>query len=388
MRILLLLLASPLVPAPTVETGSRECTYHDVVCTLSPACWFSWKFTIGDCSTITFDMAHIGDDGAIALASSLRDNAQVQYLKLRGSLMGDPGAKALADAVPTMLSLHSLELRGSHIGPEGATALASAITGNSVLTMLDVRNNALGPAGARVFADMLKKNNALAILNLSGNRIGGDGAVALAEGLKANDALRTLELKHNQIDASGAAALLAALTFNQHLTKLDLENNVGADAAIRRDIFDTLALRKPPPPPPPPSPPPHPPSPPSPPPPPSPLPLSPPPPSPPNPPSSPPPGLISWAESRGLAWAEFGPILRDHFEVGSISGLRGMKHFALHDYGDADEPDFSREQKKRLHAAVEATEDAEIARLAGEHLAAAKDELRLRARQLAADERL
>jgi hypothetical protein len=220
----LLLLA--VARAPAVDDSPREaCTGHDVIGRLAPHCWFSWCFDLTGCTVLQIEVEHLGDDGAEALASALRDEdarARLTTLRLRGNGIGDSGAAAIASAAAGLLQLATFELRGNHAGPASATQFARVLTASDSLTSLDLSNNHLGVEGARVLASALSGTRALSTLRLGGNRLGDEGARALAEAVSRieapRDTLRALGLSANGIRDAGVAALRTAVELHHHLT--------------------------------------------------------------------------------------------------------------------------------------------------------------------------
>jgi hypothetical protein len=76
------------------------------------------------------------------------------------------------------------------IGDLGAAAIASALKNNSVLRALNLGNNQIGDAGALALAEGFMVNAQLEELYLDGNSFGQSGALALARMLGTNEGLR------------------------------------------------------------------------------------------------------------------------------------------------------------------------------------------------------
>ena len=390
-------LHSPLALLLLCFSTSLAAYHEDGVCDAhrvigrGPMCWLSWCFYLSGCTSVSISDVHLGDDGASALAHALSSRDVIHVitsLRLRGNGINDEGAAEIAKAAAGLKQLKTLELRANHAGYAAGAAFAKLLTVTK-LNRLDLRNNHLGPDGALAIASALGSASRLTYLHLGGNRIGDTGAQHLADALRkdAHDVLQALELPGNGITEVGANALLAALQpgrhhdVHEHLTSLDLSHNPALrNAQVAKDLQKALDLRKPPPPPPPPSPYPYPPSPPyAPSPPSSPPPPSPPPPSPPPPMPPPfaPPALTQWAMSVGLPPDEYLDILKEHFHVTHINDVASLKFLSEHDYGEEDEPDFTLEQKRKLHAAIAKTSKQELAAFAGKVEGdAPKDELR------------
>ena len=96
---------------------------------------------------------YIGVEGAMVVAGLLPAMPSVTSLSLACNKLGDGGAEALSTGLKENKSLKTLDLSGDpfdsagRIGPRGATALASAIAGIASLTRLDVSRNYLDRRG-------------------------------------------------------------------------------------------------------------------------------------------------------------------------------------------------------------------------------------------------
>ena len=67
-------------------------------------------------------------------------------------------------------------MENNFIGDEGAGALAGTLKMNRALTSLNVQNNAIGDEGAIALAESLKTNKAFTSLKVESNSIGEKGA--------------------------------------------------------------------------------------------------------------------------------------------------------------------------------------------------------------------
>ena len=106
----------------------------------------------------------IKDAGAIAIGHALRDNAdcKVQTLELNNCGIGAGGAKALAAFCAVSGSLTALKLGENKIGDDGAVSIASALKENTQSRLAELDLNGfgagdmkIGPRGAKALADML-----------------------------------------------------------------------------------------------------------------------------------------------------------------------------------------------------------------------------------------
>ncbi|NGX62383.1 MAG: hypothetical protein K940chlam9_01880, partial [Chlamydiae bacterium] len=119
----------------------------------------------------------------------------------------------------------NLDLKYNNIGDNGANAIAESLKVNAYLTSLNLSNNNIGDNGANAIAESLKVNTYLTSLYLEFNHIGDNGANAIAESLKVNTCLTSLSLAGNNIEDNGANAIAESLKVNTSLTDLDLWNN-------------------------------------------------------------------------------------------------------------------------------------------------------------------
>ena len=185
----------------------------------------------------------IGDEGAKAIAYTLKDNKTLTTLELSENEIGDEGAKSIAEALISNTTLTTLDLSKNEIGAEGATAIADTLKNNKTLITLRLFGNKIGDEGAEAIVEALKDNQTLTTLHLANNSIGAEGAKAFAEALRSNTTLTTLQLWANKIRAEGAKELAKALMSNTTLITLDLSsNNIGAKGA--KDLAEALKVNK------------------------------------------------------------------------------------------------------------------------------------------------
>ncbi len=182
----------------------------------------------------------IGAEGAKAIAEALRVNRDLIELSLYRNQSGNEGARAIAETLKTNQSLTKLNLEGNGIDSEGARAIAEALKTNQSLTTLDLSYSGIGSEGAKAIAEALKTNQSLISLDIKARslstKIGSEGAKAIAEALKTNQSLTTLDLWGANIGHKGVKAIAEALKTNQSLTYLSLEdNNIGDELKTKID---------------------------------------------------------------------------------------------------------------------------------------------------------
>jgi uncharacterized protein (TIGR02996 family) len=157
---------------------------------------------LANLTTLDLGGNKIGDEGAVALASSPH-LAKLTSLDLNMNEIGDEGAVALASS-RHLANLTTLGLYGNRIGAEGAKALAGS-SHLANLATLDLRGNDIGDEGTEALAGSPHPAN-LTWLNLGRNGIGDEGAKALA-GSPHLAKLTSLELHDNEIGDEGTEAL-------------------------------------------------------------------------------------------------------------------------------------------------------------------------------------
>mmetsp|Transcript_11948 Transcript_11948/g.19807 ORF Transcript_11948/g.19807 Transcript_11948/m.19807 type:complete len:359 (+) Transcript_11948:263-1339(+) len=194
-----------------------------------------WRLAQDDKQLFDLDLAglNVGDNGAIALGSSLESNTCLSSLSLSYNLISSTGAVHLLDGVTK--NIKSLDLMSNSIGNGGAQALARMLSSlkKAKLEKLSIRNNYIGPSGGIKLANALQDNYSLEQLDLGTNPIGNDGAKAISELLRVNKTLRWLCLWSNDLDSEGIRHLAQGLRENTTLEVLYLGGNaIGNDGAM------------------------------------------------------------------------------------------------------------------------------------------------------------
>ena len=210
------------------------------------------KVTQLDLSNNTLERGrHLGPTEGILLSKLMNLSTVLQKIVLSGNQIKDEGAIAVAESLKSNESLKELELVDCGVGVNGTKALATALSeGKAVLTSLDLSSNDIGGyydnkdtfvsdlSGVQALASALA---GIAVIKLSSNRLCGvwhkddqqmgiynsSGIRALASALASGLCIRS-----NGIGAEGARAIASALIGNAALTTLDIvDNNIGADGA-------------------------------------------------------------------------------------------------------------------------------------------------------------
>jgi hypothetical protein len=131
-----------------------------------------------------------GDEGVTAVAKALHGKNLVS-LSFDNCSVNDNGAKAIAETVKASSSLQELALSHNQIGTEGAKALADAVKSSKSLTTLDLSQNVIGDEGARSLADAVRENKVFTKLELAGNNISQDSSQAVADAFQSHNAPAT-----------------------------------------------------------------------------------------------------------------------------------------------------------------------------------------------------
>lgn len=172
------------------------------------------------------------DDGAVQLADAVRQQKQLQYLKLRDASLGCEGAELVLEALnESGIQLLELDLSGNELMDEGLAIVGSLLQSQKSLKVLRLDENEITSEGLKEFVDSISSDSLLALeeLSLVGNEITAKGAIAVVEKfVPSKSALQRLELDTNQISDKGVDHIKEALTKMNKLSVLgSLEENDG-----------------------------------------------------------------------------------------------------------------------------------------------------------------
>ena len=119
----------------------------------------------------------LGSSGVSPIFLSLASNrARVMNVALRRCDIDCSGIIVLADALRSNETIISLDLQSNLIGDDGAAALASSLKhDNRTLRILDVRDNLIS-TGMYALEDMIQTNRSIRLLQIEGNDFAGDWA--------------------------------------------------------------------------------------------------------------------------------------------------------------------------------------------------------------------
>ncbi|KAG8945902.1 NLR, CARD domain-containing protein 3 [Tulasnella sp. 419] len=157
---------------------------------------------------------NIGDEGAKHIFASLSNNPRsaMKHIYIESSCCGLPTAQHAADYLKTKPSqLRSLYLNMSRVEDEGAIAIAESLKEcGDGLEIVSLGSCRIGDKGAAAIAEALRDKTKIVSLDLGyrkgtkelgekGNDIGYEGAIAIGDNLLKSKSLRSLNLSHNRM---------------------------------------------------------------------------------------------------------------------------------------------------------------------------------------------
>jgi len=154
-----------------------------------------WRRTLAKCvahsaERLSLSRNDIGDEGARAVADSLRFNRRLHTIQLDSNGLGDEGARAVADALKFNHSVHSINLKNNGIGDEGARALAVALETNTALESIYLRCNSIGNSGFAALAHACALSSSLKVIYVEDNRIDAKVAKPLIDAVRSKQNVR------------------------------------------------------------------------------------------------------------------------------------------------------------------------------------------------------
>ena len=233
----------------------------------------------------------IGDEGAVAIADSIKCCSSLHWLDLSLNRIGDEGAEALVSSLDsgsnfklhlfgncisdsiiarvcsknnrellqtldisncigdvglacidslmkewtsplsTVKTLHTLYLQSCNNSPDGIKCVANILSRFTSLQSVSLIDMNICDEGVRILSDSLQWR-CISVLILSHNKIGDDGARAIAHALRGCEVLSVLDLSGNGIQDTGTEALGEALR-SCKLQRLSLASNcMGPSGAL------------------------------------------------------------------------------------------------------------------------------------------------------------
>ena len=133
-----------------------------------------------------------------------------------------------------------LDLSFNNIGNVGASALATALKQDHFIEVLDLRSNSITGEGAAALSEAIEAHDKLVYLDLSDNPIGDEGGLKLASTLQVNTVLSSLLLSGCSIGATGLIALATSLQSSETIVELDLSNNILNSNNLSQSIMNDV----------------------------------------------------------------------------------------------------------------------------------------------------
>ena len=193
----------------------------------------------------------VGEEGGRWLGELIGQNKGLKQADFSWNAVRIIGCIEIANGLKGSTLLR-LNLAWNGIGDKGAAAIGSALKENSVLQFLDVSSNKIslgdGPAGsppkspaegARALAEGIRENNTLRSLQLNGNPITDKGVVLLIEAVGEQCSVRDLGLQDCATQLIGNAS---HLKFSDGI--FDPKNPTGHYTLELGDAFDVERFEK------------------------------------------------------------------------------------------------------------------------------------------------
>jgi hypothetical protein len=134
---------------------------------------------------------------SVSFLRTLSTSTTLRKLEIVADTLLADGIRAIAAGLAAnTLCLTYLHLRIVDVCDDGAIALASSLKSNTTLDKLVLANNRIGDTSAHAFADALRSNTTLAKLKLYQNNIEFNGLKALSDSLCENTTLEVLNVRH------------------------------------------------------------------------------------------------------------------------------------------------------------------------------------------------
>ena len=170
---------------------------------------------------------NIGAEGCKVLGAALRENGSVETLHLEENEIGSLGAAYVCHVLfgreSGSVALRNIFLDSNYIGDNGALAAATTLEKCGGIVQLSLRDNGIhAKCGSKIAAAALKSDS-LTYLDLESNFLTDEGALQFAIVIEKNAKLKYLNLANNGIREVGGEKIGQALMRNNCLISLDLQ---------------------------------------------------------------------------------------------------------------------------------------------------------------------
>lgn len=167
-------------------------------------------------------------EGCKVLGAALRENASVETLHLEENEIGSLGAAYVCHVLfgregGAAAALRNIFLDSNYIGDNGALAAATTLEKCEGLVQLSLRDNGIHAKCGSKIAAAVMKSESLTYLDLESNFLTDEGALQFAQVIEKNAKLKYLNLANNGIREVGGEKIGQSLMRNNCLISLDLQ---------------------------------------------------------------------------------------------------------------------------------------------------------------------
>lgn len=145
------------------------------------------------------------------VAQSLGQNHTLHALTFYYVFLWDAGAELIASALKENVHVTYLKLDHCEIGDVGGSAVAKMLVLNETLEEVNLSNNLMANGAGKQFAEALSVNRVLKKLSLAANHIGTSAAVLIARAVASNDIIEEVDMGAIYSDDFASDALELAL---------------------------------------------------------------------------------------------------------------------------------------------------------------------------------
>lgn len=183
----------------------------------------------------------IGAEGGVALAEALGTCSHLKKLDLRDNVFGVEAGIALSKAISVFSDLTEIYLSYLNLEDEGAEALANSLKDSAPsLEVLEMAGNDITAKAAATLAACIAEKQFLTKLSLAENELKDEGAIVISKALEVGHGqLNEVDLSENSIRRAGARVLAQAVVHKSGFKLLNINSNFISDEGIDevKDIF-------------------------------------------------------------------------------------------------------------------------------------------------------
>lgn len=183
----------------------------------------------------------IGAEGGVALAEALGTCSHLKKLDLRDNVFGVEAGIALSKAISAFSDLTEIYLSYLNLEDEGAEALANSLKDSAPsLEVLEMAGNDITAKAAATLAACIAEKQFLTKLSLAENELKDEGAIVISKALEVGHGqLNEVDLSENSIRRAGARVLAQAVVHKSGFKLLNINSNFISDEGIDevKDIF-------------------------------------------------------------------------------------------------------------------------------------------------------